>query len=78
MSKEEIIDRCLEIEQDYDSIIPIKLTSENIEDIDDIYQEKLEQQYYISELSEEYIQLNKELGYSNRRLYPANLRRVAN
>lgn len=72
----EKVNRCLQIEQEYDSIIDIRLTSENIEDVDDIYQEKLEQQWYKQELEDEYKQLNMELGYTKRELADKSSRRT--
>jgi len=70
------IDRCLEIEKEYDSIQDIKLLPHSIEDVDDLYQAKLEQKYYKDELIEEYALLNKELGYLNRKLYDVSSRRT--
>ena len=69
------ITRCIEIEKEYDSIQNINLTSENIEDIDDIYQEKLEQQYYERELVDEYRILNDIMGFHNRHLSDKSSRR---
>ena len=69
------ITRCIEIEEEYDSIQNINLTSENIEDIDDIYQEKLEQQYYKKELIDEYRVLNDIMGFHNRHLSDKSSRR---
>lgn len=71
-----LIDRCLEIEKEYDSIQSIHLTSENIEDVDDVYQEKLEQGWYKAELEDEYRTLNDQLGYSKRNLYDKSSRRI--
>ena len=71
-----LIDRCLKIEEEYDSIKTVRLTSENIEDVDDIYQEKLEQQYYKQELEDEYRMLNDQLGYKNRVLSNKSSRRT--
>jgi len=71
-----IIDRCIEIEQVYDNIQPITINSENIEDCDDLYQAKLELQWYKTELEEEYELLNKELGFNKRKLYPKASRRL--
>lgn len=70
-----LIDRCLEIEKEYDSIQTIHLTHSNIEDIDDVYQEKLEQGYYKAELEDEYRLLNDQLGYTKRKLYDKSSRR---
>jgi len=69
------IARCIEIEEEYDSIQDINITSENIEDIDDIYQEKLEQQYYKRELIDEYRVLNNIIGFHNRHLSDKSSRR---
>jgi len=71
-----IIDRCLEIEKEYDSIKSICLSSEDIEDVSDLYQEKLEQQWYIADLEDEYRALNDRLGYVNRHLYDKSSRRT--
>lgn len=70
-----LIDRCLELEKEYDSIQPIHLTSENIEDVDDVYQEKLEQGWYKAKLEDEYRSLNDQLGYTKRNLYDKSSRR---
>ena len=70
-----LITRCLQIEDEYDSIVPISLTSDNIDDVDDVYQEKLEQGWYKSELEDEYRQINDELGYTNRHLSKKSSRR---
>lgn len=61
-----LIDRCLEIEIEYDSIETIKLLPHSVEDVDDLYQAKLEQQWYKQELEDEYRLLNDQLGYKNR------------
>lgn len=71
-----LIDRCLKIEKEYDSILPINITSENVADIDDIYQAKLEQSWYKADLEDEYRNLNDQLGYTNRHLYEKSSRRV--
>ena len=70
-----LITRCLQIEDEYDAIVPISLTSDNIDDVDDVYQEKLEQGWYKSELEDEYRQINDELGYTNRHLSKKSSRR---
>jgi hypothetical protein len=70
-----LIDRCLELEKEYDSIQSIHLTSENIEDVDSVYQEKLEQGWYKAELEDEYRTLNDQLGYTKRNLYDKSSRR---
>ena len=72
-----LVDRCLEIEKEYDSIQPIHLTSENIEDVDDMYQTKLEQSWYKAELEDEYRTLNDQLGYTKRNLYDKSSRRLS-
>lgn len=71
-----LIDRCLEIEKEYDSLSPIYLTSENIEDVDDIYQAKLELSWYKADLEDEYRSLNDQLGYTNRHLSDKSSRRL--
>ena len=71
-----LIDRCLKIEQEYDNIQDIHLTSENVEDCDDYYQEKLEQGYYKRELQDEYRELNNKLGYTKRVLSNKSSRRL--
>lgn len=76
MNKNEIIDRCLEIEKEYDNIIPIHLSSQNIEDMDDLYQAKLEEKWYKNELEDEYKELNIQLGYSKRILNDKKSRRI--
>ena len=71
------IDRCLAIEKEYDNLDNIHLTSEDIEDVSDAYQAKLELQWYKRELEDEYSQLNKELGYINRELSDKSSRRTS-
>ena len=71
-----IIDRCLEIEKEYDDIQSIHLSSEDIEDLSDLYQLKLEQQWYKNELEDEYRSLNDQLGYTNRHLMDKSSRRT--
>jgi len=70
-----LIDRCLEIEKEYDSIETIKLLPHSVEDVDDLYQAKLEQQWYKEELEDEYRILNNQLGYKNRVLSNKSSRR---
>ena len=69
------INRCLEIEKEYDNIEAIHLTNEDVEDISDSYQAKLEEQWYKRDLEDEYRKLNLQLGYPLRRLYPKSERR---
>jgi hypothetical protein len=69
------VTRCIELEEEYDSIQNINITSEDIEDINDIYQEKLEQQYYKRELVDEYRILNDIMGLHNRHLDNKSSRR---
>jgi len=71
-----LIDRCLEIEKEYDSIEPVKLLPHSVEDVDDLYQAKLEQQWYKKELEDEYRMLNDQLGYKNRVLSNKSSRRT--
>jgi hypothetical protein len=76
ISRETLIDRCLEIEKDYDSIGNVRLSSEDIEDVSDVYQNALEISWYKRELEDEYEDINRKLGFPNRKLYPKSLRRV--
>lgn len=73
MKREEMIDRCLEIQEEYDSLQNIHLTDEDIEDVSDRYQEKLELQWHKQELEDEYKALNAELGLIKRSLYDRSL-----
>ena len=75
MNKNEIIDRCLAIEQEYDSLYNIHLSSEDYEDASDRYQAKLELSWHKDELCNEYERLNMQLGYADRMLYPKDARR---
>jgi hypothetical protein len=52
-----------------------RLLSTSSEDVDDIYQAKLEYHWWLDEQEVRYIYLNKQLGYHNRRLFPKRLRR---
>jgi hypothetical protein len=70
------IDRCLEIEKEYDSLEAPQLDPHSIENVDDLYQAKLEYNYYVQDLKDEYETLNKELGYTLRKLYPVESRRL--
>ena len=72
----DITDRCISIERDYDSLVKPVLNVTSTEDLDDAYQERLEYNYYVSDLCDEYKELNAKLNYNNRRLYPKSLRRV--
>ena len=71
------IDRCLAIEEEYDNLDNIHLTSEDYEDVSDSYQDKLELQWYKRELEDKYSQLNRELGYINRKLSDKSSRRTS-
>lgn len=70
-----MIDRCLEIKEEYDALEDIHLTDEDIEDVSDRYQEKLELQWHKQELEDEYKALNAELGLIKRSLYDRSLLR---
>jgi len=76
MNKNEMIDRCIAIEKEYDNLDNITLSIEDVEDVSDGYQEKLELKWHEEELKSEYKELNKELGYSKRRLWPKSKRRL--
>jgi len=67
-----IIIRCLEIEEEYYALENIYLTDEDIEDVSDRYQEKLELQWHKQELEDEYKALNAELGLIKRSLYDSS------
>ena len=71
-----MIDRCLEIEEEYDALENIHLTDEDIEDVSDRYQEKLEIGWLKSDLSDEYRHLNDKLGYTKRVLSDKSSRRI--
>lgn len=75
MDEKQKIDRCLAIEKEYDNLHSIHLTSDDIEDVSDSYQEALELKWYKQDLEDEYEQLNKELGYLNRKLSDKSSRR---
>lgn len=76
MKREEMIDRCLEIEEEYDTLENIHLTDEDIEDVSDKYQEKLEIGWLKSDLRDEYRHLNDKLGYTKRVLSDKSSRRI--
>lgn len=76
MKREEMIDRCLEIEEEYDNLGNIHLTDEDIEDVSDRYQEKLEIGWLKSDLRDEYRRLNDKLGYTKRVLSDKSSRRI--
>lgn len=61
MNRNQIIDRCLEIQKEYKDIENIHLSHTDIEDVSDLYQAKLEQQWYKQELEDEYKELNTQL-----------------
>ena len=69
MTKDEMIDRCIAIEEEYKSLDTIYLSPEDYEDISDRYQAKLELRWHKDELESEYNELNKLLGLPNKRLY---------
>ena len=69
MTKNEMIDRCIAIEEEYKSLDAIYLSQEDYEDISDRYQAKLELKWHKDELKSEYNELNKLLGLPNKRLY---------
>ena len=73
-----MIDRCIEIEDEYDSLQNIHLTDEDTEDVSDRYREKLELQWHKQELEDEYKALNAELGPIKRSLYDRSLIRSRN
>ena len=70
------IDRCLEIEQQVDIMVKPSLLPTSSEDIDEVYQERLEYNYWLDDMIDEYNQYNIILGYPNRRLFPKSLRRI--
>ena len=76
MNRNEQIDRCIAIEEEYDNLDNIHLSSEDYEDISDKYQAKLELQWHKEELEAEYRELNDTLGYTKRVLSVRELRRV--
>ena len=68
--------RCIDIEEEYDSLDDIHLTDEDIEDVSDRYQEKLEIEWLKSDLRDEYRRLNDALGFTKRTLYDKSSRRI--
>ena len=70
------IDRCLAIEREYDNTPAPYVSFSSMEDCDDAYQEKLEHGWWQDEIKAEYEQINVELGYPKRRLYPKDKRRI--
>lgn len=76
MTHNQKIDRCIAIEEEYDSLQNIHLTYEDIEDVSERYQAKLELQWHRRDLEDEYSELNKELGYPNRKLSVKSSRRI--
>lgn len=76
MTRDEMITRCIEIEEEYDSLQNIHLTDDDIEDVSDRYQEKLEIGWLKSDLMDEYRYLNDALGFTKRVLYDKSSRRI--
>lgn len=68
--------RCIDIEEEYDSLDDIHLTDEDIEDVSDRYQEKLEIGWLKSDLCDEYRRLNDALGFTKRVLSDRSSRRI--
>ena len=76
MTRDEMIIRCIDIEKEYDSLDDIHLTDEDIEDVSDRYQEKLEIGWLKSDLRDEYRHLNDALGFTKRVLSDRSSRRI--
>lgn len=76
MIRDEMITRCIAIEEEYDSLENIHLTDDDIEDVSDRYQEKLEIEWLKSDLRDEYRHLNDALGFTKRTLYDKSSRRI--
>lgn len=76
MTRDDIIIRCIDIEKEYDALENIHLTDEDIEDVSDRYQEKLEIEWLKSDLRDEYRHLNDKLGYTKRVLSDKSSRRI--
>ena len=70
------LDRCIAIEEEVDSMAVPQLGIDSIEDVDDLYQAKLEYQWWLSEMINEYSALNVSLGFPRRKLFPKELRRA--
>lgn len=65
MTRQEIISKCVELEKEYDSTPNPRLNPTSVEDVDDLYQAKLEYNWWLEEVKEEYIDLAQKLGYLN-------------
>lgn len=76
MNTKDKLDRCIEIEHEVDTMPIPKLGVDSVEDCDDLYQAKLEYQWWLQEMKDEYEELNVGLGLVNRRLFPVSKRRI--
>lgn len=63
-----LIDRAIAIQEEYKTLQRPRVSYSNIEDVDDVYQEALEFDYYIADLKAEYDDINKQLGITDRKL----------
>lgn len=68
-TREQMIDRCIAIQEEYKSLEKPRLGADSYEDVDDLYQARLEYNYYISDLRDEFDTLNKQLGITGKKLY---------
>ena len=73
-----LIDVLLSIEYEVDTVPSPRLLASSSEDVDDIYQAKLEYNWWLDEKTEEYSTVSTLLGYPNRKLFPKSLRRIPN
>ena len=62
MDRNEIIDRCIEIKNIVREMEKPVLKATSAEDIDDLYQTRLEYNWWKEEIQDEWDRLNKELG----------------
>ena len=69
IDRDRMIFRCIAIEDEYKSLDKIHLSAEDYEDVSDRYQAKLELNWHKADLEEEYNELNRQLGLTNKRLY---------
>lgn len=63
-----LIDRAIAIQEEYKGLVRPRVSHVNIEDIDDVYQEALEFDYYVSDLRAEFDDINQQLGISGKKL----------
>lgn len=63
-----LIDRAIAIQDEYKTLRRPAVSYANMEDVDDVYQEALEFDYYVADLRAEYDDINKQLGITGKKL----------